>query len=77
MITRESKLTPKHLRYSLAMADVCISEEVADLTLRILERLQELGGNFSLKDACEIRAEWDEDCRVMNEVLTQNKNKRL
>ena len=71
------ELTPKHLKYSLAMADVCISEEVADLTLRILERLQELGGNFSLKDACEIRAKWDEDCRVANEILAQNKNKRL
>ena len=61
MITIETDITPKHLQYSLAMADVCISEEVADLTLRILKRLQELGGNFSLKDACEIRAEWDED----------------
>lgn len=71
MITRESKVTPKHLKYGLAMADVCISEEVADLTLRILKRLQELGGNFSLKDACEIRAEWDEDCRVANEILAQ------
>ena len=71
MTTRESKVTPKHLKYSLAMADVCISEEVADLTLRILERLQELGDNFSLKDACEIRAEWDEDCRVANEILAQ------
>ena len=58
------ELTPKQLKYSLAMADVCISEEVADLTLRILERLLELGGNFSLKDACEIRAKWDEDYRV-------------
>ena len=65
------EITPKHLKYSLAMADVCISEEVADLTLRILERLQELGGNFSLKDASEIRAEWDDDCRVTNERLAQ------
>ena len=71
MITRESKVTPKQLQYSLAMADVYMSEEVADLTLRILERLQELGGNFSLRDACEIRAEWDEDYRVTNERLTQ------
>ena len=70
------ELTPKHLKYSLAMADVCISEEVADLTLRILERLQELGDNFSLKDASEIRAKWDEDCRVANERLTQKNNKR-
>ena len=61
------ELTPKHLKYSLAMADVCISEEVADLTLRILERLQELGDNFSLKDASEIRAGWDEDYRVTND----------
>ena len=65
------ELTPKHLKYSLALADVCISEEVADLTLRILERLQELGCNFSLKDACEIRVKWDEDYRVTNERLTQ------
>ena len=65
------EITPKHLKYSLAMADVCISEEVADLTLRILKRLQELGGNFSLKDAYEIRAKWDEDCRVTNERLAQ------
>ena len=71
MITRESKVTPKQLKYSLAMADVCISEEVADLTLRILKRLQELGGNFSLEDACEIRAKWDEDYKVTNEILTQ------
>ena len=55
------ELTPKHLKYSLAMADVCISEEVADLTLRILDRLKERGGDFSLKDACEIRAKWEED----------------
>ena len=74
MITRESKVTPKQLKYSLAMADVCISEEVADLTLRILERLQELGGNFSLKDACEIRIKWDEDCRVANEILAQKQS---
>lgn len=71
MTTRESKVTPKQLQYSLAMADVCISEEVADLTLRILERLQELGGNFSLKDACEIRAKWDKDYSLKNEILTQ------
>ena len=71
MATRESKVTAKQLKYSLAMADVCISEEVADLTLRILERLQELGGNFSLKDASEIRAEWDEDYKVTNERLAQ------
>ena len=64
MITRESKVTPKHLKYSLAMADVCISEEVADLTLRILDRLKERGGDFSLKDACEIRAKWDKDCSL-------------
>ena len=56
------------------MADVCISEEVADLTLRILERLQELGDNFSLKDASEIRAEWDEDCRVRNEIFAQEQS---
>ena len=74
MITRESKVTPKHLKYSLAMADVCISEEVADLTLRILERLGERGGDFSLKDACEIRAEWDEDCRVRNEIFAQEQS---
>ena len=55
------ELTPKQLKYSLAMADVCISEEVADLTLRILDRLGERGGDFSLKDACEIRAKWEED----------------
>ena len=55
------ELTPKHLQYSLAMADVYINEEVADLTLRILDRLGELGGNFSLKDACEIKAKWEED----------------
>ena len=73
-MTRESKVTPKQLKYSLAMADVCISEEVADLTLRILERLQELGGNFSLKDACEIRAKWDEDYKVTNERLTQKQS---
>lgn len=65
------ELTPKHLKYSLAMADVCISEEVADLTLRILERLYELGDSFSLKDACEIRVKWDEDYRVTNERLAQ------
>ena len=65
------EITPKHLKYSLVMADVCISEEVADLTLRILERLQELGGNFSLKDVWEIRAKWDEDCGVTNERLAQ------
>ena len=76
-MTRESKVTPKQLKYSLAMADVCISEEVADLTLRILERLQELGGNFSLKDACEIKAKWDEDCRVANERLTQKTTNEL
>lgn len=69
MTTEESKVTPKHLKYSLAMADVCVSEEVADLTLRILERLQDLGSNFSLKDACEIRAEWDEDCSLKNEKI--------
>lgn len=74
MTTKESKVTPKHLKYSLAIADVCISEEVADLTLRILERLQELGGNFSLKDACEIRAKWDEDYKVTNERLTQKQS---
>lgn len=71
MSTRENKVTPKHLKYSLAMADVCISEEVADLTLRILERLQELGGNFSLKDACEIKAKWGKDCSLKNEILAQ------
>ena len=65
------ELTPKHLQYSLAMADVYINEEVADLTLRILDRLGERGGDFSLKDACEIRAKWDEDCRVTNEILAQ------
>ena len=65
------ELTPKHLQYSLAMADVCISEEVADLTLRILDRLGERGGDFSLKDACEIRAKWDEDYKVTNERLAQ------
>lgn len=70
------ELTPKHLKYSLAMADVCISEEVADLTLRILERLEELGGNFSLKDACEIRAKWDVDCRVTNERLAQKQSNK-
>ena len=68
------ELTPKYLQYSLAMADVCISEEVADLTLRILERLRDLGGNFSLKDACEIRAKWYEDCRVTNERLAQKQS---
>ena len=71
------ELTPKHLKYSLAMADVCISEEVADLTLRILERLQELGDNFSLKDASEIRVKWDEDYRVTNERLTQKTTNEL
>lgn len=65
------ELTPKHLQYSLAMADVCISEEVADLTLRILDRLGERGGDFSLKDACEIRAKWEEDYSLKNEKLTQ------
>jgi len=60
----EKELTPKHLQYSLAMADVCISEEVADLTLRILHRLGERGEDFSLKDACEIRAKWDKDCSL-------------
>ena len=71
MTTEENKVTPKYLQYSLAMADVCIGEEVADLTLRIIKRLQELGGDFSLKDACGIRAKWDEDCRVTNEILAQ------
>ena len=69
MTTRESKVTAKHLQYSLAMADVCISEEVADLTLRILERLGERGDNFSLKDACEIRAKWEEDYNLKNEKV--------
>lgn len=68
------ELTPKHLQYSLAMADVCISEEVADLTLRILDRLSERGGDFSLKDACEIRAKWDKDCSLKNEKLTQKQS---
>ena len=67
MAKEQVKVTPKQLKYSLAMADVCISEEVADLTLRILERLQELGGNFSLKDACEIRAKWDEALKAFDE----------
>ena len=75
-MTTENKVTPKQLQYSLAMADVYMSEEVADLTLRILERLQELGGNFSLKDACEIRAKWDEDCRVRNEKINTNDEQR-
>ena len=70
-MTRENKVTPKQLKYGLSMTDVSISEEIADLTLRIIKRLQELGGNFSLKDACEIRAKWDEDCRVTNERLAQ------
>lgn len=74
MRVRENKVTSKQLKYSLAMADVCISEEVADLTLRILERLQRLGDNFSLKDACEIRAKWDEDCSVVNEILAQKQS---
>ena len=74
MITRESKVTPKQLQYSLAMADVYMSEEVADLTLRILARLLELGGNFSLKDACEIRAKWGKDCSLKNEKLTQEQS---
>ena len=56
------------------MADVCISEEVADLTLRILDRLGERGGDFSLKDACEIRAKWDKDCSLKNEKLTQKQS---
>ena len=67
MTTEESKVTPKHLKYSLAMADVCVSEEVADLTLRILERLQDLGSNFSLKDACEIRGKWERDYQEISE----------
>lgn len=75
MTKQENKVTPKHLQYSLAMADVCISEEVADLTLRILDRLGERGGDFSLKDACEIRAKWDKDCSLKNKKLTQNNQK--
>ena len=73
-MTTENKVTPKQLQYSLTMADVYMSEEVADLTLRILERLRELGGNFSLKDACEIRAKWDEDCKVTNEISAQKQS---
>lgn len=61
MAKEKIKVTPKHLQYSLAMAEIQTSEEHADLILRILVRVQKLGVKFSIHDACEIRAKWEQE----------------
>lgn len=60
-------ITPEHLRISLALAGIYTDERCADLTLRVLEKVQELGVNFTINDACEIRGKWERDYQEISE----------
>lgn len=50
-----------YLKTALALNDIGVDQPTADLIWRTVWKLHELGGDFSLKDAANLRAQVERD----------------
>jgi len=57
---QEAGTTPaEYLRMALALQGICASEQVCDRIITTYDKLDELGGDFSVHDAVKIQVDMD------------------
>ncbi len=69
-MTRDEKT--RYLRVALALQKMGVTDEIADRIIETYEKVLELGGDFSVKDAVEIEIAMDRKYKELE--LTANKN---
>jgi hypothetical protein len=60
---KDRKEEIEFLRMACNMAELGIAYQHADLILRLQEKLSELNGKFSIRDAIEVHSKWKEEWR--------------
>ena len=66
---KDRKKEVEFLRMACNMAEFGITYQHADLIIKLQERLNKIGGQFSLDDGIEIHHKWVEDWRKYFEAI--------